>query len=1332
MKTTQAAMDAKQVNARVRLSESLGLCLLFYLSTVAALGDGSATQTSGQSSYSTSGNDIVIQCQITYTGTPSTLGWSATIPDGWTYVSSTATAEVKPNPGETGTLGWAWFTVPASPVQFSYTLSVPAGQSGAKVVSGSASYRLSGQSYQLSVNALAFSTAPDNKVTLTLNLHDGSPNGPLLAGVNVAYTDGSGIASYGLSTGTSGSVTITGVPGTWQLTASKTGYGAKSWSSIITSSVQQDVFLTSSEPKLAVSPSDGLAASGFQGGPFSPASKTYTVSNAGSGTLSWVANQDKTWVTLSKSTENDITFLINENANSLTGSPAGTGYTCTVTFEGNGGTMTRSIQLTVYAGQPPVLAVSPPDGLSASGMQGGPFTPASKTYTVSNTGGGTLSWVAIQDKTWVTLSKQTENDITVLINDNAKNLIGSAAGTTYTCTVTFEGNGGTTNIPVNLTVAAPPPSFQSVDIGTDISWNNNGQIIPWMIPDISSTTPVGPNDYDVVAGGLDIWSNADGFRLVYTNLSGDFDMKVRVASLTMADNWSKAGLIAREGTNWSAAYFYVLTTPTSGVNLCDVQLRSAIYSNAVSLGNSGSPYAGTSYPNMWLRLQRTGDAFQGYRSADGLIWTSLGTTNISMAGSLYVGLATTAHDYAGAGLTTTAQYRELTIVGGTPPSKTIALSGNLAFGNVTVGTTAQRTLTIANNGNTTLTVSAISYPNGFSGAWSGTIPPNSSHNITMTFAPTTATSYTGNLTVASDKTDGNNVLPVSGIGTQAAAIVALAPGSLSQIYDGSPKAVTASTTPGGLPLTITYSGNPAPPTKAGTYTVAATVNDPNYAGSTTGTLTILKATATVILNPTGLNQVYDGSAKVVTAAPTPSGLNVAMTYNGSATPPRAAGSYALIATVNDPNYSGSASGTLVVGKASLAVSGLSATSKVYDATISATIVGTSAPIGVIPGDAVTLTGTAIGSFTDKSAGNNKLVTVAGLSLAGADAGNYAVSLPVLSANITPAPLAVSGLTASNKTYDGTTTATITGAPVLAGTMGIDAVSLSVTVTGTFGSKAAGNSRPVSLSGLILSGVDAGNYTLALPSLSANITPATLTVSGLTASNKVYDGTTAATVTGTPVLAGDISGDTVSITGAAMGTFADKTVGNKKPVTLSGLTLGGPDAGNYTFSLQTLSANITPATLMVTASDASRAYGAPNPEFLGTIAGLQIGDGISATYTCEATTNSPAGNYPITPHLVDANGEASNYAVALNNGTLTVTALPQPTLSNPALAGNNFSMTVVTTVAGVNYILEYTDSLNPPQWKAAQTFTGDGNARMLSDTLVGANPRFYRLRTGSGP
>ena len=98
-------------------------------------------------------------------------------------------------------------------------------------------------------------------------------------------------------------------------------------------------------------------------------------------------------------------------------------------------------------------------------------------------------------------------------------------------------------------------------------------------------------------------------------------------------------------------------------------------------------------------------------------------------------------------------------------TSSINIEGDLHFGNVSTDTNSQRKIIIHNDGGKSLIVSSINYPGGFSGNWSnGTINAYNSPVVTVTFSPTSLTTYGGSITVISDADSGTNILNVSGTG----------------------------------------------------------------------------------------------------------------------------------------------------------------------------------------------------------------------------------------------------------------------------------------------------------------------------------------------------------------------------------------------------------------------------------------------------------------------------------------------------------------------------------------------------------------------------------------
>lgn len=175
-------------------------------------------------------------------------------------------------------------------------------------------------------------------------------------------------------------------------------------------------------------------------------------------------------------------------------------------------------------------------------------------------------------------------------------------------------------------------------------------------------------------------------------------------------------------------------------------------------------------------------------------------------------------------------------------------------------------------------------------------------------------------------------------------------------------------------------------------------------------------------------------------------------------------------------------------------------------------------------------------------------------------------------------LTITGLSAADKPYDGNTTATVSGTAVLNGVLADDTVNVT-TGTAAFDSKNAGT-QTVTFSGYGIEGASASNYVLSAQpaSVTATISPKPVTITGVTAEDKTYDGNTTAipNVSGASI-SGIIVGDAVTIQ-SGTGTFASADVGENIEVTFSGFALTGEGSGNYTLSAQPASttANITKA------------------------------------------------------------------------------------------------------------------------------------------------------------
>ena len=398
--------------------------------------------------------------------------------------------------------------------------------------------------------------------------------------------------------------------------------------------------------------------------------------------------------------------------------------------------------------------------------------------------------------------------------------------------------------------------------------------------------------------------------------------------------------------------------------------------------------------------------------------------------------------------------------------------------------------------------------------------------------------------------------------------------------------------------------------------------------------------------------------------------DIAYTYKAegqseySETKPINAGTHTVKATIAETDFylNGEKTKNYTVAKATLTISEATATAEygtqVKDIPISATVsLGGTTVAGTwaFPSD-----NTTVPSVSSTTAYTATFTPTTG-------AGNYNALTTNITPTITQKAVTINGITASNKTYDGSTTAALDYSnATLAGKVGGD--DLSVSATGQFANKDVGTGKTVTISNLTLGGASAGNYKLAdsgqQETTTANITQKAVTVSGITASNKTYNGNTEASLGVSGATISDlISGDNVTLS-SATGQFDDANVGTGKTVAISGLTLSGESANNYTIassSQATTIADITPRPLAITGITASnKTYdGSTTATVDGTGAnldGLIPGDDLTLTYT-GAFDNAIVGTgKTVTVNANISGGEdAGNYQVAsCNSPTADIT------------------------------------------------------------------------------
>ncbi len=186
-----------------------------------------------------------------------------------------------------------------------------------------------------------------------------------------------------------------------------------------------------------------------------------------------------------------------------------------------------------------------------------------------------------------------------------------------------------TATPPTPTNTPPPPTITPSPTPAPQSWQNQdiGAVLA------AGSTVEQSGTFTINGSGDNIWNDDDAFQYAYQPVSGDGTIIARVVSQEDTGDYAKAGIMFRESLDSDSKHAMTSVTPSEGTRL---QYRDGDGSSLINNPGYAAP--------IWLKLERNGVLFTGYRSSDGVTWVEIGQHTVGMGTDIYVGLAVNAFD----------------------------------------------------------------------------------------------------------------------------------------------------------------------------------------------------------------------------------------------------------------------------------------------------------------------------------------------------------------------------------------------------------------------------------------------------------------------------------------------------------------------------------------------------------------------------------------------------------------------------------------------------------------------------------------------------------------
>ncbi|MDR3405971.1 MAG: putative Ig domain-containing protein [Chthoniobacter sp.] len=721
-----------------------------------------------------------------------------------------------------------------------------------------------------------------------------------------------------------------------------------------------------------------LVTNGPAGGPFIPASTTYTLKNSGASSLNWNISPSQTWLSVSPAAGNldpgasvSVSVGPNSAANSLN---IGSYHaTLSVVDATTGVTQARPVALAVLG--PPSMTVSPSGAFTSQGSPGGPFTPSSVTYTITNTGAPSLNWTASNSSNWLSLS-------------SSGGTLAAGASTTVTASIAAPANTlglGTYNDSIIFTNT------------TNGAGNTTASATLGVVNEVQVAQPPQLTTYSPMVRGYWFTSPA---TFVISGLQVPTDASSGPQSIAVLKLTSTPPLYPST-TNTFTTLFLTQNNPASGIIPVTIQVNQGdiigILGCRAEINSYGAAPFSTQILGQPVTMARFGMQFPLDTTVPQSVWTDTTTGYLSRV-NMYITGSTTA------------------------PIITSAFSASATF--------AQPFSYQIAATNSPTSYNATGLPSGLSvntstGVISGTPAATGTSNVTMSATNASGTG-TATLTI--------NVLAAPPVITSAltASGNTATPFSYAITASNSPTSYSATGLPSGLSVNTSTGVISGAPSAAGTSNVTISATNSGGTGSATLVLSIalgapaitspLSATAT--LNTTfSYSIAATGSPTSYNATGLPAGLSVNTSTGLISGTPTALGTSNVSLSATNSVGTGTATLVLTVAQPAPVITSSTNASGVLGTPFSYTITATNSPLSYnaigLPAGLSVNTSTGVISGTPTASGSTS-VTISATNAGGTGSTTLFLSISQ------PPPVITSPLTASatvNASFSYTTTST---------------------------------------------------------------------------------------------------------------------------------------------------------------------------------------------------------------------------------------------------------------------------------------------------------------------